>query len=640
MWQTVRNVTERYNQIKTPFERRSVMQPFGKSLLKTIALVLGILTAALSPVFAQDLTVPTDLGSCDGYDNSVAFAINAYGQAAGMCYNGDMLFDPASVATVWLPEPVDFMAAGVHVLGTLPGCEYSKAVDINDKGQVIGECSGGEGCDRKAFIWLPEADYNLNAGMHPIEGLAVATRTYVLNINNEGQVVGQSYSPEGGPKGGFMWQNGVVTALTVSLQDTTPVSLNYNLGAKYLNEGGQVIGTYEATGTYTIGETVHPYTYDRSVIWQNGTATPLLNEGVFSEPVAVNNFGEVIGRYGEASDVFYYAQDGSTHLLGVDTSNQAFAGDINDAGQIVGWSSKGYEYVCDEGGELIDDVCHYNVGTGYTGQCTEFGTGEGGYYDSSIGICQVEPSMIEVPAKLWMWENDEFSDLGKFTGDHQFDILKINVYGEVAASAYFQEFYWEDENFVQDRYDYGYFWSASDELKELQTLGGSQINVFGINDEGQVAGASSTVGDTATHACVWNVQGAPAPPAAELIIDGGENPTNVGDLNVTYDNGVFNVEYILNAPWEIVETRVYIGDALPGKIAPGKFPYQEGEIEFNPYGDSVYIAAYADVRMPTGDSDKYGNPIFLYEGMWAQADNNIPIGKGSSWATCFEYELP
>jgi uncharacterized membrane protein len=612
------------------------MQAFGKSLLKTIALVLGILTAALSPVFAQDLTVPTDLGSCDGYDNSVAFAINAYGQAAGMCYNGEMLYEPSSVATVWLPEQVGNMAAGVHKLGTLEGCNFSKAVDINDEGQVIGECSGGVGCDRKAFIWLPEADYNLNAGMHPIEGLAGATRTYVVNINNEGQVVGQSYSSVEGFRGGFMWQEGAVTALTVSLEDTTPVSLNYNLGAKYLNEAGQVIGTYKAIGTGTInGE---EYSYDRSVIWQNGTATPLIDEGFFSEPVAVNNIGEVIGRYEEASDVFYYAPDG-TYLLGVDTSNQAFAGDINDAGQIVGWSSKGFEYACDEGGGLIDGMCHYDVGTDYNGYCTEFGTGEG-YYDSNTGICQVEPTMIEVPANLWMWENGEFSDIGKFTGDHQFEILKINVYGEVAASAYFQEFYWEEENFVQESYDYGYFWSASDGLKELQTLGGSQINVFGINDAGQVAGASSTVGDTATHACVWGVQDAPAPPAAELIIDGGENPTNVGDLNVTYDNGVFNVEYLLNAPWEIVETHVYIGDALPRKIAPGKFPYQEGGIEFNPDGDSVYIAAYADVRMPTGESDEDGNPIFLHEGMWAQADTNIPIGKGDSWATCFEYELP
>jgi hypothetical protein len=150
----------------------------------------------------------------------------------------------------------------------------------------------------------------------------------------------------------------------------------------------------------------------------------------------------------------------------------------------------------------------------------------------------------------------------------------------------------------------------------------------------------------------WNIAGwyldnieitaesATPPPTADLVIDGGENATDVGDLNLTYDAGVFNVDYSVDAPWEIVETHVYIGDDLPKKSAPGTFPYQEGEIEFTPEGDSVCIAAYAEVRMDTGDVDENGNPVYIYEGMWAQADVNITIGKGGNWATCFIYELP
>jgi len=44
--------------------------------------------------------------------------------------------------------------------------------------------------------------------------------------------------------------------------------------------------------------------------------------------------------------------------------------------------------------------------------------------------------------------------------------------------------------------------------------------------------------------------------------------------------------------------------------------------------------------MDTGEVDEFGDPIYVYEGMWAQADSNIDIGKGDNWATCFMYELP
>ncbi len=122
---------------------------------------------------------------------------------------------------------------------------------------------------------------------------------------------------------------------------------------------------------------------------------------------------------------------------------------------------------------------------------------------------------------------------------------------------------------------------------------------------------------------------------ADLITDGGDNPTDVGDLKVTHDAGVFNVEYILDTPWEIVDTHVYIGTNPPSKSSPGKFPYTAGVIDFGS-PPPVYIAAHAKIRMQTG-VDENGNPVYAYAGVWAQTGEDISIGKGANWATCFEY---
>ena len=133
-------------------------------------------------------------------------------------------------------------------------------------------------------------------------------------------------------------------------------------------------------------------------------------------------------------------------------------------------------------------------------------------------------------------------------------------------------------------------------------------------------------------------------PTANLITDGGDTPTDIGDLNISYSEvipeaGEFNVVYSVDAPWEIVETHVYIGLNPPKKSAPGRFPYVAGDIPFAGTG-KVYIAAHAEVRMDTGELDGLGNPIYMYETVWAQTGTDYPIARGCKWATYFEYTLP
>ena len=131
-----------------------------------------------------------------------------------------------------------------------------------------------------------------------------------------------------------------------------------------------------------------------------------------------------------------------------------------------------------------------------------------------------------------------------------------------------------------------------------------------------------------------------AVPTANLITDGGDNPTDIGNLTVTYASGEFTVEYSIDSPWEIVETHVYIGSQPPAKSSPGRFQYVAGVIPFATSGDTAYIAAHAEVRMDTGEVDEFDNAIYAYETVWAQTGTDVRIGKGANWATYFEFPLP
>jgi hypothetical protein len=134
--------------------------------------------------------------------------------------------------------------------------------------------------------------------------------------------------------------------------------------------------------------------------------------------------------------------------------------------------------------------------------------------------------------------------------------------------------------------------------------------------------------------------------AADLITEGRHNPKDLGDLFVSYlydsnhpEKGeYFNVEYVLDPTWEIVNTQVYIGTTPPTRSSPGKFPYHAGDIIGIDLGDyattPVYIAAHAQIRKQTG-VDKRGHPIYTHAGVWAQTGTDTLIDKGLG--TYFQY---
>jgi len=204
-------------------------------------------------------------------------------------------------------------------LGDLPGgSDFTRAIDINNSGQVVGYSSAATG--ERGFLWQNGTMTNLGDLPGGINH-RVAT-----GINYAGQVVGTSGAATGNR--GFLWENGTMTNLG-DLPGGDDASF-----ATGINNAGQVVGySGAATGT-------------RGFLWENGTMTDLgflPGFGDFSIAYGINNAGQVVGGSGAANaGIPFLWQNGTmtdlntfAGVVGTGwTLTQARA--INDLGQIVG----------------------------------------------------------------------------------------------------------------------------------------------------------------------------------------------------------------------------------------------------------------------------------------------------------------
>src|SRR5262249_23271541 len=148
-------------------------------------------------------------------------------------------------------------------LGTLGG-STSTAAGINNLGQVVGTSYIEGDSTQHAFLWQ-------NGGMSDLGTLPEGTFSSATAINNAGQVVGTADS--GVP---FLWQNGTMTALDISWDDSGYASA--------INDAGQVVGS--VTGSQFFG------VYTDAALWDNGAFTDLGSYGwPDSSASGINNLG-------------------------------------------------------------------------------------------------------------------------------------------------------------------------------------------------------------------------------------------------------------------------------------------------------------------------------------------------------------
>jgi probable HAF family extracellular repeat protein len=177
--------------------------------------------------------------------DSAATAINDRGQIVGISGICSVAVGGASAehAVIW--------KNGVPTnMGNIGGQAWNTPVAINNHGVAVGfaDTSGGTdaGLDPTAFIWTEVS------GMKEILPVAGTgdTNDIAFDINDKGQIVGQSYGPSG--VRAFLYENGVSTDLnTLVVQGDPNLSL---ILAQGINDAGEISGTaLDATTGLEVG---------------------------------------------------------------------------------------------------------------------------------------------------------------------------------------------------------------------------------------------------------------------------------------------------------------------------------------------------------------------------------------------------
>ena len=154
--------------------------PTGETLpddINNAGLIVGSsATASYEQPFLYENGTMTQLPILPGYVRGAADAISPNGNIAGTCRK-DYYFD--CQATAWI-------GGRTYALGTL-GQSASRALDVNDMGQVVGSVGQNDSSPVAAFLWQDGTMYDLNTLV--LDGSGYVVRQ-AYAINNAGQIVG------------------------------------------------------------------------------------------------------------------------------------------------------------------------------------------------------------------------------------------------------------------------------------------------------------------------------------------------------------------------------------------------------------------------------------------------------------------
>jgi len=202
----------------------------------------------------------TDLGGLDPRFQSYAYSINDSGQIAGISATGDY---PTGT---W--RAIMWDHGTVVDLGSVPEATNTYAYGINARGDVVGSWDGPQPAQPR--IWSHGSSEAL-----PVAGSS-ATEAY--KINNHGAIVG--FGEQSGQAHAVVWADGAITDL-----GTLPGAV-WSFG-RDINDRGQVVGEsfFAPQGT------------TRAFVWQRGTMIDLgtLPGGANSYAQGINDAGVIAG---------------------------------------------------------------------------------------------------------------------------------------------------------------------------------------------------------------------------------------------------------------------------------------------------------------------------------------------------------
>ena len=267
--------------------------------LSIIVLTLAFPSASYAtPVFSFS---PIDAGSTA----TDALGINASGQIVGAVYDN---YDCDETTGCYPTSPHGFLwESGTVTIIDVPGASETKAVAINNAGQIVG-WFGDAGVTHG---FLKDGDTFTTIDVPGADG------TMALGINGTGQIVGSFWDATGNH--GFLKDGDTFTTIDV------PGASYYYIQVTGINDAGQIVGMVQsATAT-------HGFLKD------GDTFTTLTCPGAYdTAALGITSTGQIVGWFWV--DGFHgFLKDGDTFTtFDVPGALNTFAYGINDAGRVVG----------------------------------------------------------------------------------------------------------------------------------------------------------------------------------------------------------------------------------------------------------------------------------------------------------------
>ena len=237
---------------------------------------------------------------------------------------------------------------GTYTTLDAPGASQSDPNDINNIGQIIGNTYYPNGAIADGYLFTN--------GMYTTIDEPGSISTQAYDINDLGQIIGNYFSSPG-VMHGFSYTGGAYTSIDAPDATSTVAS--------GINSSGEIVGGYSYNGfeygftydngiyvtlsvpgaadTYAAsinssGEVVGTFNNSYSFIYNNGVYTPLQVPGSdYTNPGYINDAGDIVGDYEVGPEALGFLYvNGVYTTIDVPGSKETYAGEINDAGQIVG----------------------------------------------------------------------------------------------------------------------------------------------------------------------------------------------------------------------------------------------------------------------------------------------------------------
>jgi|CZLA01.1.fsa_nt_gi probable HAF family extracellular repeat protein len=308
-----------------------------------------------------------------------------------------------------------------------------------------------------AFLW------SSTAGMQDLGSFGSGS-TYANGINNAGQVVG--YYEAFGTYRAFLW------TASAGMRDLGTLGGDSAI-ASGINSASQVVG-----GSSTASGEVHAF------LWTAASGMKDLGtlRGTFSDAVAINDIGDVTGTASQAGDIRYVAflqtppKKWMKALGTLGSSPYSYGYAINAAATVVGSAPLNkkltpyHAFICRKGAHLTD------IGSlgGRRSDSTALGINQS---EQVVGWSAFKGGY---PPQAFLWTATSGMQALVTLGGQSSAAQAINSNSQIVG---FSD--------LSQTVTHAVLWTASDQIQDLSTLGGNYATAQSINDLGQVVGWST-----------------------------------------------------------------------------------------------------------------------------------------------------